>query len=122
MRLSPDRIKRLCRSRGLCLGALLGQARVSRTAYYSLARKESVLPKSIRAIAAALGVAPSRILCEPTRAERRTRELIRELERVLAKHPRASREDVWHTLLLLEQKPIDRLRRGLLRGRRVDLH
>ncbi len=96
---------------------------MSRTAYYSLARKDSVLPRSVRAIAAALGVAPSGILCEPTQPERRTRQMIRELERILAKHPRASREDVWHTLLLLEQEPIDRLQRGLLRGGRgKDLH
>ena len=122
MRLSSERIKGLCRSRGLHLGELLAEARVSRTAYYSLVRKGTVLPRSVRAIAGTLGVAPSEILDEPSRLERRTRELIKELERILAKHSRAGREDVWHTLLLLDQKPIERLQRGLLRGRRPDLH
>jgi hypothetical protein len=101
---------------------MLRRAGVSRTAYYSLARKDSVLPKSVHAIATALQVTPSRILGERARPERRARELIRELERIMAEHPRASREDVWHTLLLLEQRPIERLRRGLLRGQRIDLH
>jgi transcriptional regulator with XRE-family HTH domain len=122
MRLSTERIKRLCKSRGLGLGELLRRARVSRTAYYSLARKDSVLPKSVRAIAATLEVTPSRILGGRGRPERKARELIRELERIMARHPRASREDVWHTLLLLEEKPIERLRRGLIRGRSIDLH
>lgn len=122
MRLSSKRIKQLCRARGLKLGGLLREAGVSRTAYYSLARKATVLPRSIRAIAGALGVTPSRILDGSGEPEWRVRRILAEVDRIMAKHPRASREDVRHTLLLLDQKPIERLRRGLLRGRRSDLH
>ncbi len=122
MRLSSERIKRLCKSRDLHLGEMLAEARVSRTAYYSLVRKETVLPRSVRAIAGALGVSPTKILDRPSKPDRRARELLKELERIMAKHRGASREDVWHTLLLLDEKPIERLRRGLVRGRTADLH
>jgi transcriptional regulator with XRE-family HTH domain len=122
MRLSAEKIKGLCVERGLQLGDLLSQAGVSRTAYYSLVRKGTVLPRSVGAIAGALGIAPLEILDQTSGPERRVRDLLEELERIMARHRRASREDVWHTLLLLDEKPIERLRRGLLRGRRPDLH
>jgi hypothetical protein len=32
------------------------------------------------------------------------------------------RDNIRHTLLLLEEKPIDRLQRSLLRARKSDLH
>jgi hypothetical protein len=95
---------------------------VSRTAYYSLARKPSVLPTSILAIAGELGVAPPAILEEAPPAEWRTRALIRRATRILDRNPQASFENVWHTLVLLEEPPVERLRRSLLRGRGGDLH
>ena len=55
VRLSPEKVRRACKDRGLRLGELLGRAGVSRTAYYQQLRKDSVLPKSVRALAAALG-------------------------------------------------------------------
>jgi transcriptional regulator with XRE-family HTH domain len=122
MRLDSDRVKKLCKKRDLTLLALLDRAAVSRTAYYSLARKPSVLPASVRAIAGELGVAPSAILEEAPPAEWRTRALLRRATRVLEHHPQASFENVWHTLVLLEEPPVERLRRSLLRGRGVDLH
>ena len=121
MRLSVTRIKERCRSRGIGLGQLLSQAGVSRTAYYSLVRKSSILPKSVEALAAALDVFPSQLLAESSRLGR-IRAIRHEVDRLLARHPDASREDVFHTLLLLEQEPLERLRRGLLRGRRSHLH
>jgi transcriptional regulator with XRE-family HTH domain len=122
MKLAALRIKKLCKKKGLTLQALLDSAAVSRTAYYSLARKDSVLPASVRAIAGELGVAPSAILDEAPAAEWRTRALLRRAGRILEHHPRASFENVWHTLVLLEEAPVDRLRRSLLRGRAADLH
>ena len=92
MRLSSERIKNLCRSRGLRLGELLAKAHVSRTAYYSLSRKETVLPRSVTSIDRTLGVAPSRILDDTGRLRLETRKLITELERIMAEHPSASRE------------------------------
>jgi transcriptional regulator with XRE-family HTH domain len=122
VKLDARRIKKLCKQEGLTLQALLERAGVSRTAYYSLTRKDSVLPASVRAVAGELGVAPSAILEEAPSAEWRTRALLRKAGRVLDHHPRASFENVWHTLVLLEEPPIDRLRRSLLRGRAADLH
>jgi transcriptional regulator with XRE-family HTH domain len=122
MKLDPDQIKKRCKIKGLTLQELLESAAVSRTAYYSLARKDSVLPASLLAIAGELGVAPSAILREAPAAEWRTRALIRQAIRVVDQHPQASFENVWHTLVLLEEPPVDRLRRSLLRGRAADLH
>jgi len=122
VKLDPRGIKKLCNKKGLTLQSLLVRASVSRTAYYSLARKESVLPASVRAIAGELGVVPSAILEEAPAAEWRTRALLRQARRILDHHPQASFENVWHTLVLLEEPPVDRLRRSLLRGRAVDLH
>jgi hypothetical protein len=106
----------------MTLTETLDRANVSRTAYYSLARKESVLPGSVRAIADQLGVAPSKILIEAGPDERRAQALLRIARKVIRKNPGATFENVWHTLMLLEEPPIDRLRRSLLRGRAFDLH
>ena len=46
MRIDTNNLKRLCLERRIRLNDLLKQAGVSRTAYYSLTRKESVLPKT----------------------------------------------------------------------------
>ena len=122
MKLSTGRIKKLCASRGITLSRMLEQANVSRTAYYALARRGSVLPGSVRAIADQLAVNPSRILVEAGPDERRAQALLRIARKVVRKNPGASFENVWHTLMLLEEPPIDRLRRSLLRGRSLDLH
>ena len=101
---------------------MLESAGVSRTAYYSLTRKDSVLPGSVRAIADTLDVPPSAILEQAGAAERRAQVLVREARKILRNNPRATFENVWHTLALLEETPVERLRRSLLRGRAVDLH
>ena len=122
MRLSPDRIKRLCARRGVSLQAFLESAGVSRTAYYSLIRRNSILPRSVLAIAGMLGVPPSSIIEEEPAVAGRAQVLIREAGSVLEHNPRATFENVWHTLVLLDEPPIERLRRSLLRGRTHDLH
>ena len=122
MKLSADRIRALCNRRETTLTEMLDQANVSRTAYYSLVRKESVLPGSVRAIADQLGVEPSKILIEAGPEERRAQALLRLAKKIIRNNPRASFENVWHTLMLLEEPPIERLKRSLLRGRAVDLH
>lgn len=40
------------------------------------------------------------------------------LEQVMKQHPDLMRENVWHTLVLLEEAPINRLDRALIRGRK----
>lgn len=45
------------------------------------------------------------------------RLLQQQLDRTMAQYPEANRENVWHTLLLLEEDPWQRLNRSLKRGR-----
>ena len=131
VRIDRERLKQLCDQRSISLSELLRRASVSPTAYYALARKAEILPRSIRAIASSLGVPPREILVlggagdalEARRTESPDpRELARTVERVLCNAPQADRDNVWHTLLLLAEAPVSRLRRSLLRGRRLDLH
>lgn len=122
MKLDPDRIRQHCSKRGISLQALLDEAGVSRTAYYSLARKDSVLPRSARALAGTLGVRPSALLEEGEPAVWRAEAMLRKARRIVKRNPDTTFEDVWHTLVLLEEDPVERLRRSLLRGRTLDLH
>ena len=50
-------------------------------------------------------------------AQRWARRLSRRVEKVLAAHPDADRDNVRHTLILLERPPLERLQRSLIRGR-----
>lgn len=122
MKLSGTRVKDLCDKRGIGLNDLLRSAGVSRTAYYSLARKDSVLPKSIRAIARQLNVRPSSFLEEESRAEQRALAVMTNVQAIMHDHPSLNPDNVRHTLLLLHEKPIDRLRRALLRAQAVHLY
>jgi len=122
MRLSGDKVKKICRQRGLRLKDALEGAGVSRTAYYSLQRKDSVLPKSLLALAHFLDVEPVELLDKAVGPGLRARLLLRQVDRILAAHPEADRENVLHTLLMLEDSPAERLERGLARGRALDLH
>jgi transcriptional regulator with XRE-family HTH domain len=122
MRLSGENTKKLCGARSLSLNALLKRAGVSKTAYYHLIDKESVLPRSVDALAAALGVQPSALLEESDRKSRRALRLLEAADRIAGSDPSMDRDNIRHTLLLLEEKPIDRLQRSLLRARKSDLH
>ncbi|HKQ98603.1 MAG TPA: hypothetical protein VJV75_12070 [Candidatus Polarisedimenticolia bacterium] len=122
MRFSAERVQRLCAERGLSLQGFLETAGVSRTAYYSLARRRSILPRSLHVMARMLNVTPSSLLEEEPPAAARARELLDEARSILAHTPRATFENVWHTLALLDEPPIERLRRSLLRARSADIH
>jgi transcriptional regulator with XRE-family HTH domain len=123
MRLSRDRVERLARQRGLTLTEALRRAKVSRNAFYHLARQQSVLPRSLRALGAALGVPASALLDEiPFPTEVRAAQLLREARTIHAARPGTSFDNVWHTLWLLEAAPADRLRRSLIRGRAATAH
>ena len=115
-------MKDLCERRGIRLNDLLRRAGVSRTAYYSLARKDSVLPKSIRAIARQLNVKPSSFLEEEGRAEQRVLAVMENVQTIMREHPTLNPDNVRHTLLLLHEKPVDRLRRALLRAQAVHIY
>ena len=120
MRISPDKLKALCEKKQQNLKLLLHNAGVSRNAYYSLARKNSILPKSIIAIANQLDVQPSVFLEEESHIQQKAQLLLETLDRIMKRHKKADRENVRHTLLLLQEKPINRLRRALLRAQKFD--
>lgn len=122
MRLSGKNIKRLCRARDLSLNALLKRAGVSKTAFYHLLNKESVLPRSIEALADTLGVRASALLVEADQESRRAVRLLEEADRIVGSDLSMDQDNVRHTLLLLEEKPIERLQRSLIRAQKPDLH
>ena len=116
-----ERIKSLCAERDISLQELLRRAGVSPNTYYTLARHESVLPKSILAVARCLNVSPSDLLTEDTPHIEQAKLLLSKVDSIVNRHRNIDRDNVRHTLLLLEEKPIDRLRRALIRGRRPDI-
>ncbi|HVU06994.1 MAG TPA: hypothetical protein VHG89_00455 [Verrucomicrobiae bacterium] len=52
-------------------------------------------------------------------ARRWARRLTARVQSVLAENPRADRDNVRHTLILLEQPPLERLQKSLIRGRQT---
>jgi hypothetical protein len=48
-------------------------------------------------------------------------QLTASVQKVLAAHPDADPDNVRHTLILLEQPPLERLQRSLIRGRATTL-
>ena len=122
MRLSSQKVKKACQRRHLQLKEALEGAEVSRTAYYSLVRCDTVLPKSLLALADFLETEPGELLEKTVGAGVRARLLLRKVERIVASHPGTDRDNIRHPQLQLEDPPVDRLERGLLRGRTLDLH
>jgi hypothetical protein len=50
-------------------------------------------------------------------AKRWARRLSARVGKILAAHPGADPDNIRHTLILLEQPPLERLQRSLIRGR-----
>ena len=121
MRLNLDKIKAICDQRGTTLAETLREAGVSRNAFYSLARRGSILPRSLEAVAEQLGVPVSTLLEEPVTPVERMAALAREASRIARKYPGADIDDIRHTLILLDEKPIERLEGALRRGRQLNL-
>ena len=123
VRLDGEKVRSLARRRGLTLTEALRRAEVSRNAFYHLARRPTVLPRSIHALGKVLGVAASEMLeDEAPSTDDRASALLREARRVHARHPESSFENLWHTLWLLELSPLERLQRSLIRGRPAASH
>ncbi len=95
-------------------------AGVSRNAFYTLARKDSILPHSLSALAASLGARASDLLEETVEPLKKYQYLMEETQRIVEKHPSVDRDNIRHTLVLLEEKPIERLRRAILRGQKFN--
>ena len=51
-----------------------------------------------------------------------TNKLFDTLERIMKKNTHADRDNIRHTLLLLQEKPVDRLRRALIRARKFNIY
>jgi hypothetical protein len=123
MRFDADAVRDLARRQGLSLGEALRRAGVSRTAFYSLARRPTALPGTVTSLARALGVPPSHLLREDAGGGRdRAAALVREARRIRARSRLSAFENLWHTLNLLELTPAERLARSLVRGRTRPVH
>jgi transcriptional regulator with XRE-family HTH domain len=122
MRIDTIRLRELARKRGLSLNALLARAGVSKTAFYHLVHKGSVLPASLRQLADALSVLPSAFLAEDNPDIAKIRRVLDLTDRIVAANPKLDPDNVRLTLLLLEDEPVTRLRRSLIRGRKHHLH
>jgi hypothetical protein len=54
---------------------------------------------------------------DAAKASRWARRLSMRVKTIVATHPHADPDNVRHTLILLEQPPLERLQRSLIRGR-----
>jgi len=117
MKLDAEAIRRRCEARGLSLARVLREAGISRTAYYSLLRRESIVPKTVLKLAAALDAPVSDLLDGTTLEEKRAKRRIDAAKRIAGESAGTSFENVWHTLALLDEPPSARLNRALRRGR-----
>jgi len=116
MRLNAEKLKKICKNNGLSLALLLRHAGVSKTAYYHLVAKENLLPKSLGQMARALGVTEAALLLNTDPILAKVKQRRKRMTQVLSQYPTVDPENVWHTLILLEQPPWDRLNQGLLRA------
>jgi hypothetical protein len=121
MRLSLAKVESLCRARDAGIAEMLREAGVSRNAFYTLARKRSVVPQSLIRIAEHLGVSVSALLDDVVTPAERIKSLLAEATRISKRHWDVDRDNVRHTLILLDQQPLERLRRALRRGRPVNI-
>jgi hypothetical protein len=121
MRFDADGVRDLARRQALSLGEALRRAGVSRTAFYSLARRPTALPGTITSLARVLGVAPTRLL-RGEASSGRSEALVREARRIRTRSRQSEFENLWHTLNLLELPPAERLVRSLVRGRTKPVH
>jgi transcriptional regulator with XRE-family HTH domain len=117
MRLDVDAIRRRCEAHGVPLARVLRDAGISRTAYDSLVRRKSVLPKAVLKLAKVLDAPASALLDESGMEEKRMRRRIEAAKRIAGQSAGTKFENVWHTLALLDETPSERLKRALRRGR-----
>lgn len=121
VRLSLKKVESLCGRQNSSTAQVLREAGVSRNAFYSLGRKDSVVPRCLIRIAERLDVPVSALLDDTEPSTARIESSIKETNRISKKHRGVDPDNVRHTLLLLDDKPVERLRRALRRGRSVNL-
>src|SRR5882672_4007566 len=116
MKLDDEAIRRRCAARGVTLSLVLREAGVSRTAYYSLRRRDSVLPKTVLSLAAVLDAPASELLDDSRSEDRRGRRRVNAAKRIAGESHGTTFKNVWHTFALLDEPPLERLNRALRRG------
>ena len=92
MKLSMDKVEYECRRRDLNIGEMLREAGVSRNAFYSLARKDYVVPSSLIRIAERLHISVSALLEETDTPAERMKSVIAESERISKRYPGIDRD------------------------------
>ncbi len=107
----------MCDQQNKGIGEMLREAGVSRNTFYTLARNDSVIPKSLVLVADYLDVPVSALLEETETPIDRIKSVIAASDRIARQHKDVDRDNVRHTLLLLNEEPLERLRRALRRGR-----
>ena len=122
MKISKKKFENISRNNSLTLKELLKKSGVSKTAYYNLLYKDKLLPNSVYALADALGVMPSDFLEEVSPEEKKIYDIIKLTDEIIGEYPDLDRDNVRHTLLLLEEEPVERLKRGLIRGRKFNIY
>ena len=121
MNISLNKLKKIYQEKGLDLKKLLSLANVSKTAYYNLLYKETLLPGSIHRMAKILDVQPSCFLEEIHEEEIKMKKIFDLTDKIIAAQPELDRENVRYTLILLQESPIERLRRSLTRGQKFNI-
>lgn len=119
MKLKHDFIKELCKSKGIQLTELLKLASVSSTAYYSLLKKKSIVPKSLNKISSLLNVPASFLIHDEQETLKNHLELLEEVNEIINLKPHLDPNEVRHVLILLKEPALTRLQRGLQRGRLI---
>ena len=121
VKLSLEKVESLCRRQGMQIGQMLHEADVSRNAFYTLARKDFVVPQSLIRISEFLDVSVLCLLDDVLTPTQRIKRLLAESNRISRRNRDVDPDNVRHTLLLLNDKPIERLRRALQRGRPLNI-
>lgn len=117
MRFSIARVREHCRRRGESLSEMLRRAGVSRNAFYSLARRGSLLPGSLLRVGEALETQPENLVEAEDSKVDSMRRLLAKAEAIAKQNPGADFDTIRHVLLLLRKDPLERLRRALVRAR-----
>ena len=113
MRLSEYKLKKICREQGFGLTEVLEKANVSRTAYYSLIRKDSIIPKSVLSVAEFLDIPVSELLHDEELELRKYNQVLNLVNEIAKKNKISEKDNIRHTLLSLEKTPLERLRTAL---------
>lgn len=120
MKIAEDKLKYICSERGITISELLSQSGVSRNAFYTLARKKNILPRTITAIADTLNISASEFMEVEQAPVEKAQKLYDEVKRIRKEHKDVDTDNVRHTLQLLDEEPVDRLRRALTRAQRFN--